>query len=281
MRDVESVVESLITIRRPPLEFPAGLDPVVIAGCPEESFMFVGLSLLVPYLEPYLIRSMRAAQRHVTDPRLRADLEGFSGQEGQHYKQHMRFNEALGLAGFGGLAALEAEVAEDYRRYTRSKSLRWNLAYAEGFEAFTTALARYALESRWLERLEPSARELFKWHLVEELEHRTVAFDVYENVSGGYLYRLVIGLFAQWHLSRFIRRVVQVMVNTDPEVFRQKYGGELETRARMGPRFAQMRRLFLPKLLATYLPWYTPHRIPMPAAARAAADGYTALSAAK
>ena len=29
----------------------------------------------------------------------------------------------------------------DYRRFTREKSLRWNLAYAEGFEALTTAVA--------------------------------------------------------------------------------------------------------------------------------------------
>ena len=28
-------------------------------------------------------------------------------------------------------------------------------------------------------------------------EHRTVAFDVYDHVCGGYLYRLAVGLFAQ------------------------------------------------------------------------------------
>src|SRR5262249_45636133 len=154
----------------------AGLDPVVIEGCPEESYVLVGLSLLLPYLEPYLIRSMNVAKPHVTDPRLREELALFNGQEGQHYRQHMRFNEAIRREGFEGLAALEEERDGDYRRFTETRSLRWNLAYAEGFEAFTSAMARFAFEERTLDGVHPAVRDLYEWHLVEELEHRTVAF---------------------------------------------------------------------------------------------------------
>src|SRR5580704_7901401 len=108
-----------ITVRRLSLAFPSGLDPeVVIEGSQEESFSIVGLYLLLPYLEPYLIRSMREARPHVTDPALRADLDAFNGQEGQHYRQHIRFNEAVRVKGIPGLEALEAQVADDYRRYT-------------------------------------------------------------------------------------------------------------------------------------------------------------------
>ena len=97
-----------ITIRRMNFSFPDGIDPVVVEGHPEESYFYVGLSLLLPYLEPYLIRSMRAARGHVTDPALAADLDLFNGQEGQHYRQHTLFNQAVRLQGFTGLAALEA-----------------------------------------------------------------------------------------------------------------------------------------------------------------------------
>ena len=268
---------SAITIRRMRLEFPADIDPIVVEGCPEESSMQVGISLLLPYLEPYLIRTMRAARAHVRDPKLLADLESFSGQEGQHYRQHVRFNEALRLEGFPGLKPLEAEVEADYQRFTRSKSLRFNLAYAEGFEAFTTALSRFSFETNALDRMHPVARELFMWHLVEELEHRTVAFDVYEHVCGGYFYRLAVGLFAQWHLNRFVLRVADVMCTTDPAAFRAKYGGRAEARARMRTLQRQQLTGLLPKVLATYLPWYTPHKIEMPPAAKALADHYAAL----
>ncbi len=267
---------SAITVRRMSLAFPEGLDPEVIAGCPEESFMIVGLSLLLPYLEPYLIRTMRAARPRVTDPALRADLDAFNGQEGQHYRQHIRFNEAVRLKGFARLPALEAEVAADYQRYTATRSLRWNLAYAEGFEAYTSAMAEFSFESGQLERMEPASRELFQWHLVEELEHRTVAFDVYDHVCGGYFYRLFVGLFAQWHLNRFVLRAALAMIDGDAEAFRAKHGGLGRALARLRPLVWLVLRKLYPKILATYLPWYTPHRIAMPATVKALAARYSA-----
>jgi predicted metal-dependent hydrolase len=273
-------VASAITVRRVPFVFPGDLDPIVVDGCPEESHRIVGVSLILPYLEPYLIRSMRAAREHVRTPQLLADLEAFCAQEGQHYRQHRRFNEAIRLAGIAGLRELEAEVEADYQRYTRTKSLRWNLAYAEGFEAFTMAFARFSLESGALDRVRsPAVRDLFAWHLIEELEHRTVAFDVYEHVCGGYPYRLGVGLFAQWHLGRFVHRVGNAMRSADPSGFRAKYGGRAEARARTRPRDREALTGFVPKVLATYLPWYTPHAIEMTAAAQALADHYAALSA--
>jgi uncharacterized protein len=272
-------VASAIVIRRIPLELPADLDPVIAPGRPEESFAYVGLSLLLPYLEPYLIRSMRAAKAQITDPQLLADLEAFNGQEGQHYKQHIRFNEAVRLHGFPRLEELEAALEADYQRFTETKSLRFNLAFAEGFEAFTSAMARFSFETQLVERLCPPARELFQWHLVEELEHRTVAFDVYDQVCGGYFYRLVVGLYAQWHMHRFIFRAAAVLRDTDREAFRKRYGGPAKAWARLLPLLVQELRWLLPKILATYLPWYTPHAIEMPAGAQAVADRYAALSA--
>jgi uncharacterized protein len=270
--------ESAITVRRLELEFPAGLDPMLVEGCPEESYALVGISLLLPYLEPYLIRSMRAARERVRDPKLLADLDAFTAQEGQHYRQHVRFNEAMRLRGVAGLERLEAELDADYRGYTRSKSLRFNLAYAEGFEAFTTALARFSLESNALDRVRPPVRDLFLWHLVEELEHRTVAFDVYEHVCGDYPYRLGVALFAQWHLNRFVLRVAEALQNEDREAFRRKYGGRLRAWVRTRRLRRENITMFFPKVVATYLPWYTPHRIEMSAAARALAARYAALS---
>jgi uncharacterized protein len=271
-------VETAIIVRRIPLEFAQGLDPMVVEGCPEESFLHVGLSLLLPYLEPYLIRSMRAARAHVKDSKVLADLEAFNAQEGQHYRQHSRLNEAMRLQGFDAFKELEAELDADYRRYTETKSLRFNLAYAEGFEAFTTALARFSFESKMLDRVNPAIRELLQWHLIEELEHRTVTFDVYAHVFGGYFYRLFVGLFAQWHLCQFVIRIVYAMRDADPEAFAKKYGGRAEARARMKPLNALALRLFVPKVLATYLPWYTPHKIEMPVEAKALADHYAAVS---
>jgi hypothetical protein len=258
-------------------DFPDDIDPVVIKGDPEQSYSMIGLSLLLPYLEPYLIRTMKEAKKQVSDPALIDDLERFSAQEGQHYRQHMRFNESIRLQGFDRLAEFEKELSDDYRRFSKTRSLRFNLAYAEGFEALTTASARFSFERKSDDAILPSVSALFQWHLLEELEHRTVAFDVYEHVCGGYFYRLIAGLYAQQHMLRFIGRVVKYMIDADPAAV-ELCGGREGLRARRAAIRPDLRKIFLPKLLKTYSPWYTPHDIPFDAELQEMATEYSKLA---
>jgi len=250
-----------IVVRQMEFDFPPDIDPVVVKGDPEQSYMMIGLSLLLPYLEPYLIRTMKDAKKHVRDPELIDDLERFSAQEGQHYRQHMLLNDAIRLQGFPKLAEMEKKLSADYRGFSKNRSLRFNLAYAEGFEALTTAVARFSFERGTDDRTHPSVAALFGWHLIEELEHRTVAFDVYDNVCGGYAYRLIAGLYAQWHMGSFIRRVQQYMLEADPEAV-ERCGGEENLIALRRAAAADARKRLLPKILKTYSPRYTPHDIP-------------------
>lgn len=242
-------------------DFPSDIDPVVVAGNPESSFSIIGLSLLLPYLEPYLIRTMKEAKKQISDPKLIDDLERFNKQEGQHYRQHMLLNEAIRLQGFDELPSLEAKLDADYRAFSKTRSLRFNLAYAEGFEALTTAFARFSFERGADPNTHPSVAALFQWHLVEELEHRTVAFDVYDHLYGDYPYRLIAGLYAQWHMSSFIRKVTNSMLAAVPEVVEQ-FGGKAGRSERRRAQAPAVRKLLLPKLLKTYRPSYTPHDIP-------------------
>ena len=275
-REEEAQVHD-ITIRQMAFPFPDQMDPMIIPGEPEESYGIVALSLLLPYLEPYLIRTMKEARKHVTDPALRADLEAFSGQEGQHYRQHIRFNDAIRGFGFPKLAEFEAELDADYRRFSDTKPLRWNLAYAEGFEALTTAVARASFEMGTHPDMNPLVRDLLSWHLVEELEHRTVAFDIYDHICGSYFYRLVVGSYAQWHMGRWIVRVARTLYASD-ERTRTEAGDVAARRARSRERARRTRKSLLPKLLKTYLPWYTPHRIELSPEVREMAEAYSRMA---
>jgi predicted metal-dependent hydrolase len=263
-----------ITVRQMDFEFPADMDPMIIAGAPEESYWIVGLSLLLPYLEPYLIRTMKQAKKHVASPDLRADLEKFSAQEGQHYRQHIRFNDVIRAWGFPKLRELEEKLDADYRRFTETKSLRWNLAYAEGFEALTTAAARFTFQVGANDQMHPAARDLFTWHLVEEFEHRTVAFDVYDHVCGSYAYRMIFGSYAQWHMGRWIVSVMKYMLEADPRV-ESEFGGVQGRKQRTRAQLGAMRKHLLPKVLWTCMPWYTPHDIEMTDELKAIASAFS------
>lgn len=267
--------QDTITVRRMPFRFPGSIDPVIVKDYPEESFLYIGLSLLLPHLEPYLIRSMHEAKKHIHDPGLVLDLEAFIGQESQHYRQHALFNKNLRLESRQELTALEKSLADDYERFSRSRSLRFNLAYAEGFEALTAALTVFALNLKYIDKVDPEVRDLFRWHMVEELEHRTVAFDVYQNLCGSYVYRVLVGLFAQWHFLRFVFRVVGFMKRADTKAFRARYGGRLKAWIRVSPLIGRCLIHLLPKVLATYAPWYNPRKLVMPAMVQAVCQEYT------
>jgi predicted metal-dependent hydrolase len=269
-----------MTVRQMPFEFPDEIDPVFIEGDHQQSFGFIAGSLLLPYLEPYLIRSMKAAQKHVTDPKVLEGLKAFAAQEGQHYRMHMKFNAAVRRSGFPGLDALEKDLSDDYQRFSKTKSLRFNLAYAEGFEALTMNAIKRVMEPDGLGEDLPVFMQMLEWHFVEELEHRTVAFDVYDHVCGGYFYRLVVGAWAQWHFTRWVRRVTAYMLKVSPPPKRHtreaKEAAE-RNQASPLPRGASLLSL-LSTLLRIYLPSYTPHDVEIAPGIQVLADKYTKMA---
>jgi len=273
-QEAEDMLDS-ITVRRMPFEFDEDIDPVIVPGDPQQSFAMVAGSLLLPHLEPYLIRSMKAAEQEIDDPALLEDLKRFCAQEGQHYRMHRKWNATVRRAGFSGLAKLEEELAQDYERFSRTKSLRWNLAYAEGFEAFTMSSVKMLMEPNGFgEDLSPFM-QMLEWHFVEELEHRHVAFDVYEHVSGGYLYRLLVGIYAQWHFTRWIRRVAKYMLKANVG----RATSQAPSNVISGATFEMPKvRDVLPRFLRIYMPSYTPHEVEVSPGMEALARKYSAMA---
>ena len=188
-----------ITVRKVKFEFPDELDDVLPGDDLVRETYLVAFSLTMPYLEPYLIRTYRAVADEITDPELAADVREFIGQEAQHFQNHRRINEIikgqLGPDTAAKLQAVEDRLDADYRRFNAEKSRRFNLMYAEGFEAMTCAMAMTMFEEASSGARAGSDRfgawqQLWAWHAAEEIEHRTVAFGVYEHLEGNWAYRV-------------------------------------------------------------------------------------------
>ena len=84
-----------IVLRPFAFEFPDDLDPVWAPDNVSRSLLFNGFSITMPFLEPFLVKTMREAIEHVDDPNLIDDMRGFMGQEANHYRCHRRMNELL------------------------------------------------------------------------------------------------------------------------------------------------------------------------------------------
>ena len=205
-----------IEIRKIPFEFSQAVSPIWNPAQHEWSHMVNGASLAMPYLEPFLNRTLRQAAEFIEDPELAADIKGFVGQEVQHYTNHRRMNDMLKANGYPELAEVEATFTADYKKLEQ-RSLARRLAYCAGFETMTMGVTDWLVNDRdaLFGGADPTVSSLVLWHMVEETEHKTVAYDVFQAVAGGYWLRIYGLLHGSLHVGFMSRRAYRAMLKKD------------------------------------------------------------------
>lgn len=206
-----------LVVRRIPFEFPDDMDPVWHPRQREWSHMVNGASLTMPYLEPFLIRTIRAGLDRIDDDALIAQAKDFVSQESQHFRTHRRFNDLLKAKGPAPLADIEDRMAASYGRMEENRSLDFRLAYAAGFETMSLGMCRWLTGQR--RRLfagsDPRVASFILWHFVEEEEHKRVAFDVFQAASGSYWQR-ALGIFTgSLHVFWYSRLGCRALLRAD------------------------------------------------------------------
>lgn len=184
-------------------------DPVL-------SHFLNALSLSFPDGEQFFVDSVRHFRDVVQDEKRQKEISGFIGQEAMHSLEHRSFNDMLALQGYEALTAKATGVAKHLIRMgQRDYSPRTLLAMTAGLEHITAILANAILKNpELLEKMDESVRMLWMWHAIEETEHKAVAFDLYEDVSGDYLMRvraflsgsLGLGIYASVFTWRFLKQ---------------------------------------------------------------------------
>ncbi|UJR82455.1 metal-dependent hydrolase [Sandaracinus amylolyticus] len=142
------------------------------------------LNLLFPDGERFFIRSVKHYMHVVeNDPELLARVRGFFGQEGRHGHEHERYNKLLQEQGYD----LEPFLA--FYRHWAFEVLEKNtppvlrLSATAALEHYTATMAENALKSDMLDHAHPLMRDLLRWHAAEEIEHKSVAYDVLQKVD--------------------------------------------------------------------------------------------------
>jgi len=174
-----------LTVRRIRFEYPDDADPIWTPSRPEFSCAANSVSLMMPTIEPYFVRSAKAVIDRIDDPELARTAADYVAQEAEHHRQHVRFNRSLAEQ-CRGVGRLDRTTRAVYRRLERSRSHRFNLAFAAASETMAYSAARWAAEHRreLFARADEVAATLFLWHLAEEVEHKSVAFDLYQHRYG-------------------------------------------------------------------------------------------------
>src|ERR1700712_4558170 len=185
------------------------------------SHVFTVLSSTFPEGENFFVRSVAAVQDQLTDPKLRADVEGFIGQEEMHGQEHRVLNEHLAALGYPA-RGIGKYVKGLYWVRERIQTKKVNLAFTAALEHYTATLAELLLTSEEAREAigRRGARDILTWHALEESEHQAVAFDVYKAMGGKEPLRIFV-MFLTDLLFIFETSVMAaISLAKDPEVRR-------------------------------------------------------------
>lgn len=152
-----------------------------LANDPYASAMFNALSVTFPKGEAFFIDSVRQF-RNGAGPKLEGEINAFIKQEVMHSREHISFNKRVTDAGYD-ISMLEKDVDEALGM-TKDRPEILNLAVTMALEHYTALLAKYILEDRqYFSATNHELADLWRWHAVEEIEHKGVAYDTWLHAT--------------------------------------------------------------------------------------------------
>lgn len=180
-----------------------------------KTLLLTALSCTFPEGERFFVRSVREYQDRIADPVLRQEVRGFIGQEAHHGREHTELNRFMADKGF------PVQQEEEFVRRGLIAQHKWlsperQLAKTCALEHFTALFAELLLEHpEFFAGMDERVLPIWLWHAVEESEHKSVAFDVYQDQVGSYWVRasemavttLEFSFFTAFHMYRLSRHL--------------------------------------------------------------------------
>lgn len=150
-------------------------------GDPVATAFYNALSVTFPMGEAYFVESVKAF-REGTPDRLASEIRAFVKQEVNHSREHVAFNRRVVDAGYD-VTRMERDVKESLE-LTKDRPKIANLASTMALEHFTAILAQQLIANpRHLKGADAESANLWRWHALEEIEHKGVAYDTWLHAT--------------------------------------------------------------------------------------------------
>jgi predicted metal-dependent hydrolase len=244
-----------------------------IPGHPVASTMINLFNIVLPAGEHWFVRTFNEALPLVKDPKLADEMRGFIGQEATHAAAHDEVvreflvangvdpSPMLELVNYMFEKVLAPTTSTNPKRQLNNLCERlWLIA---AIEHYTAVLGDFALNSTWDDfGANPTMVDLFRWHGSEEVEHRSVAYDVAVYFHNSYPDRIRAMTLAATAIFVFFQRGTRYLLKSDPA---NDIGWAKMQRLRMRdsklgllPKF---RKLFGSNTLTYFRPGFSPEEM--------------------
>lgn len=223
MVNTSSSTTQKITVRRIQFGHENTFERHWFRGNPFMTHFMNSLHSVFPAGERYFIRSVKWFDKQIQDPELKERVKAFIGQEVQHGMQHEKFLKTLDAMGLDGTGFEDWYAKNAYANDEKpshesvwfgllekvvgnEKQQRIGLAITAALEHYTASIAETVLKHRDISAGMPQdMQQMFLWHAAEEIEHKSVAFDVFKDVAGGAYHERMIGfVFGSAYLLYYI-----------------------------------------------------------------------------
>ncbi|WP_332476790.1 metal-dependent hydrolase [Leptospira ainlahdjerensis] len=150
--------------------------------------------VIFPEGERFFIRSVKPFQERIQNESLKNRIKAFIGQEVQHGKEHERVWTSI--RNFG----LPLDRIARFYHFTCYKIIfnvlgflfgpKINLSITAALEHYTANLGEISLKHDLTKDVQGDMKKLLIWHACEEIEHKSVVYDVLQEVAPSYFLRI-------------------------------------------------------------------------------------------
>lgn len=170
-----------------------------LSGDPVATAVFNALSLTFPDGERMFMDAVKHYRGEISG-KLAQDVKDFIHQEAIHSREHHLLNQLIDRDKYP-VASVEAQIRERVA-FGRSRGPMAMLISTICLEHFTAMLAELHEEHDAIfEKTDPGIEKMWRWHAMEETEHKAVAFDVFQEVT------------KDWSpLKRYMRRNIAMLM---------------------------------------------------------------------
>ncbi len=182
----------MIPIRHMKFDFdPKKIDPKFYLNAELASAYFASLSIFLTYGEDLVIDTARYHRDFIQDPLLKQRVTGLIGQEALHSKLHEELNDAFVQVDLP-VALFRTWAGWVFKYGFNNLPQPMKLSLMAGIEHFTAVLAEYMMnhEDIFFHSQDEKQRAIWMWHMLEESEHKDIAYDVFQTLSNNYALRL-------------------------------------------------------------------------------------------
>ncbi len=180
------------------------------------------MSMTFPAGEQLFIDSVKRVQHRLPatpdNAAMHETIRDFCAQEATHRHVHAQFNGHLAKQGFKN--AVEPRIWARFAKHEHVNPMH-HLGVTAANEHYTAVMSDALLRHDALTAdMSSDMQQVWRWHALEETEHKAVAFDLYTALGGSYAWRIRYFVYGTITLATDVMRQTTLNLWQDGALFK-------------------------------------------------------------